>query len=140
MIASRSDQLSTAEQTATTEDTWTEEELRDELRRIQKKLRGLDTAIVEAVLSELKSLASIRRDVFFLEHDLAEADEFHEAPELRDDPDARGKIELIAAALAIMAVRSFLLCRVRSTRSLELLGKALMDLMDSGIGLRCFIR
>lgn len=140
MIASRSDQLSTAEQTATTEDTWTEEELRDELRRIQKKLRGLDTAIVEAVLSELESLASIRRDVFFLEHDLAEADEFHEAPELRDDPDARGKIELIAAALAIMAVRSFLLCRVRSTRSLELLGKALMDLMDSGIGLRCFIR
>jgi hypothetical protein len=133
MIASNSSQLSTVEKPSTPEDTWTEEELRDELRRIQKKLRGPDAEIVEAVLSELESLASIRRDLFFLEHDLAEADDFHEAPELRDDPDARGKVELVAAALAIKAVRSFLLCRVRSTRSLELLGKALMDLIDSGI-------
>ena len=133
MIASRPGQLSTVEQPSVPEDMWTEEELRDELRRIQKKLRGLDAVIVEAVLSELDSLASIRRDLFFLEHDLAEADEFHEAPELKDDPDARGKIELVAAALAVKAVRSFLLCRVRSTHSLELLSKALIDLMDSGI-------
>jgi hypothetical protein len=131
MIASS--RLSTVEQPSTSEDTRTEEELRDELRRIQKKLRGPDAKIVEAAISELKALSSLRGDLDILERDLDEADQLHEAPELIDDPDARGKIELVAGAISVKVVRSFLLCLLHRSRSLDLLEKALIDLTDSGI-------
>jgi hypothetical protein len=115
------------------ESTWTEEELCDELWRIQKKSRGSDAAILEAAISELKYLSSLRGDLDILEHDLDEADKLHEAPELIDDPNARGKIELVAGAISVNVVRSFLLCLLHRSRSLDLLEKALIDLTDSGI-------
>jgi hypothetical protein len=137
MIARRSvprrpDQISILEPPAP-ESTWTEEELCDELWRIQKKFRGRDAAILEAAILELKALSSLRGDLDILEHDLDEADKFHEAPELIDDPDARGKIELVAGAISVNVVRSFLLSLLHRSRSLDLLEKALTDLLESGI-------
>jgi hypothetical protein len=131
-VPRKPDQLSILEPPAP-ESTWTEEELCDELWRIQKKSRGRDAAILEAAILELKALSSLRGDLDILEHDLDEADQLHEAPELIDDPDARGKIELVAGAISVKVVRSFLLCLLHRSRSLDLLEKALIDLTDSGI-------
>jgi signal transduction histidine kinase/putative methionine-R-sulfoxide reductase with GAF domain len=132
IVPRKPDQLNILEPPAP-ESTWTEEELCDELWRIQKKSRGRDVSILKAAVSELKYLSSLRGDLDILERDLDEADEFHEAPELNDNPDARGKVELVAGAFSVKAVRSFLLCLLRRSRSLDLLEKALTDLLESGI-------
>jgi hypothetical protein len=137
MIARRSvprkpDQLSIIEPPSP-ESTWTEEELCDELWRIRKKFRGRDAAILEAAIFELKALSSLRGNLDILEDDLDEADKLHEAPELIDDSDARGKVELVAGAVSVNVVRSFLRCLLHTSRSLNLLEKALTDLIDSGI-------
>ena len=126
------DQLSILDPPAP-ESTWTEDELCDELWRIQKKSRGRDAAILEAVISELKALSSLRGDLDILEHDFDEAHKLHETPELIHDPDARGKIELVAGAISVKVVRSFLLCLLHRSRSLDLLEKALADLLESGV-------
>ena len=115
----------------TIEDDRSEAELCDDLRKLKRKLRGRDVQTIQVAIRELEALAAIRRDIAWLDDDLAEADRLLEFQELNDDPNARGKVELVAAALAVKSAYSF--ASVTSPRrSLKLLQNALVDLVSGG--------
>ena len=115
----------------TIKDDRNETELCNDLQKLKSKLRGRDVQTIQAAIRELEALAAIRRDIAWLDDDLAEADRLLELQELNDDPNARGKMELVAAALAVKSVYSFVSVTSPS-RSLKLLQNALADLVSGG--------
>jgi hypothetical protein len=109
----------------------TDSEICDDLEKLtRKKLQGREVETVRAAIERLTRFGDLVVELTLLNLDLAKIDKVHEVEEA-NDPYEKGKIELVASALALKEVYSFLSVRAPS-HSLTLLLNALGELVSGG--------
>ena len=117
----------------------TDSEICDDLEKLtRRKLQGREVETIRAAIERLTRFAELGAELTFLNFELAKIDKIHEVEEA-NDPNEKGKIELVASALALKEVCSFLSV-IALSHSLTLLQKALAELVSGGGRLlRCLL-
>ena len=109
----------------------TDSEICDDLEKLtRKKLQGREVETIRAAIERLTRFGEIGVELTILNFELAKIDKVHEVEEA-NDPYEKGKIELVASALALKEVCSFL-SMIAPSHSLTLLQNALAELVLGG--------
>jgi hypothetical protein len=98
----------------------------DDLRRLGKKLRGRDADAIDAALEALDGFTKITRDLRTLGIKLLAIEDVYERDAAKF-PEHLGMVDLFACAMAMKAVKKFLLMRVVS-RNLQMLIDGLVEI------------